>query len=49
MNDFITSIHCYECDGDGASLDDGAQCSSCEELHQLELRADRLEDEMKGN
>lgn len=25
------------------------QCLNCEELHQQELKADRLHDEMKGN
>jgi hypothetical protein len=45
--DYITSTYCLECNGDGISLDDGEQCLSCEELHQQELRADRMMDAIK--
>jgi len=48
MSDFIKSDYCRECDGDGTS-EENEQCESCEELHQQELRADRMHDEMKGN
>ena len=35
---------------DGAQLEtDEEQCPECEYLHQQEVLADRLEDEMKGN
>lgn len=44
MSDFIKSDYCEECDGDGVSIDDGEQCFECERLHQLELRADRIQE-----
>lgn len=59
MSDFIKSDHCQECGGIGyythfVQLFDDVQsekeqCESCEELHEWELRADRLEDEAKGD
>ena len=42
---FIVSDYCGDCNGDGISVDDGGQCETCEELHQQELRADRMQDE----
>jgi len=46
MNDFITSDYCTECEGCGEV--ENEQCAECEYLHQQELRADRMHDEMKG-
>lgn len=35
---------------DGAQMEtDHEQCPECEFLHQQEVRADRMHDEMKGN
>ena len=45
--DFIESDYCTECDGSGEV--DGEQCMECERLHAIEIRADRLEDEWKGD
>jgi hypothetical protein len=54
---FIVSDYCGDCDGEGyftratQLFDDvqyeNFQCETCEELHQQEIRADRLHDEMK--
>lgn len=58
MNDFIKSDFCNECGGDGyywrhhenpLADSEKEQCEECERLHQLEIRADRLQDEAKGN
>ena len=58
MSDWIKSDYCHECGGEGfiwlhhenpLADNDKEQCEECERLHQLELRADRLEDEAKGN
>jgi hypothetical protein len=58
MSDYIKSDYCTECDGEGfvylihenpSADNDKEQCAECEELHQQELYADRLHDEMKGN
>lgn len=55
-NDFIKSDFCTECDGEGFiwlhdpyTASKKEQCFECERLHRLEVRADRLHDEMKGN
>lgn len=59
--DFIKSDHCTECEGKGFEtvrgyasnkidyIDYNEQCEECERLHKLELRADRMIDEAKGN
>lgn len=44
--DFLKSDYCTDCNGDGKA-DDGTQCQSCEELHEQELRADRMMDSWK--
>lgn len=57
MKDFISSDFCTDCGGIGyfhlpshpESIPEKEQCFSCEELHEQELRADRLHDEAKGN
>ena len=57
MKDFIKSDYCTACDGRGFRIEKTShglpneleQCESCEELHQQEIKADRLEDEIKGN
>lgn len=56
---FLSSDYCTECGGVGfvshkTQLFDDVeiekeQCSSCEQLRKSELKADRLEDEAKGN
>jgi hypothetical protein len=57
-NDWLKSDHCAVCGGIGfivkpfgktGVLDYEDQCESCEELHYQEVRADRLQDEWKGN
>lgn len=53
-NDWIKSDYCQECGGEGFVVvnhkeNEIDQCEECERLHALELRADRLQDEMKGN
>jgi RecJ-like exonuclease len=58
-HDWIKSDHCQECDGEGHYThwtqvfddyeSDKEQCPECERLHALELRADRMMDEAKGD
>lgn len=54
MSDFIKSDYCTECGGEGfiwlyhenpLADSEKEQCESCEELHQAEVRADRMQDE----
>jgi hypothetical protein len=55
--DFVTSDFCGDCGGIGyfnlpshpESKNEPEQCPECERLHDLEVRADRRMDEMKGN
>lgn len=60
MKDWIKSDHCQECGGEGfysfVSHDTGEyreyekdQCPECERLHDLEVKADILHDQMKGD
>lgn len=49
---FLQSDYCTECGGLGfitLAINTHEQCEECERLHNLELRADRLCDELKGN
>ena len=50
-SDFLRSDYCDECGGNGYLIEEGKeeQCLNCEEIHNQEVRADRLHDEMKGN
>lgn len=50
-DDWIRSEHCGLCGGVGFTSDSSEkeQCEECERLHDLELKADRQHDELKGN
>lgn len=51
MSDFLKSDYCQECSGEGyvEYNDEPEQCEECERLHRLELRADKMQDIMKGH
>ena len=55
---FLRSDYCDECGGNGylykvhenpLADNEREQCPTCESLHDQELKADRLHDELKGN
>lgn len=59
-NNFIKSDYCNECGGEGYYQVktheteeyveyEKEQCPECEHLHEMEVRADRMHDEAKGN
>lgn len=57
-SDFLRSDYCDECGGSGYTWlihenpmadNEKEQCPQCESIHNQEVRADRLHDEMKGN
>jgi methionyl-tRNA synthetase len=39
----------WTCPSTGAKHEDLEQCEACEDLHRMEVRADRMMDELKGN
>jgi hypothetical protein len=56
MSDFLKSDYCPICEGEGfvwlhhenpLADSEKEQCETCKDLHQQELRADRMHDQMK--
>lgn len=46
--EFIRSEHCMECGGSGRSVHNHRQqCEECEYIHNMEVMADIIHDEMK--